>query len=150
MDPQLIALAFVIIGILMLVAEAVTPGSFIIVPGTVVLVLGLLWLINPEWTLAWWSPIVAVIILIPMIFASIKLYQMLAPPAPPETTVASSLIGMKGQVTKEIVPGDISGKVRIESDMWSATGTKRIPVGATVIVKGSQGVHITVEEIKIV
>jgi len=60
------------------------------------------------------------------------------------------LIGKKGQVTKEIVPGDITGKVRIENDMWSATGTKRIPIGATVIVKESQGVHITVEEIKIV
>jgi len=148
MDPFLIALAFVIIGILMLIAEAVTPGSFIIVPGTVVLVLGLLWMVNPDWTLAWWSPIVAVIVLVPMVFASIKLYQMLAPPAPPETTVASSLIGKKGQVTKEIVPGDISGKVRVDNDMWSATATTRIPVGTKVVVKESKGVHIVVEEDK--
>lgn len=148
MDPFLIALAFVIIGILMLIAEAVTPGSFIIVPGTVVLVLGLLWMVNPDWTLAWWSPIVAVIVLVPMIFASIKLYQMLAPPAPPETTVASSLIGKTGQVTKEIVPGDISGKVRVDNDIWSATSDKRIPAGTSVIVKESKGVHIVVDEYK--
>jgi len=146
MDAFLIALAFVIIGILMLVAESVTPGSFIIVPGTVILVLGLIWMINPEWTFAWWSPIVAVIILIPMIFASIKLYQMLAPPAPPETTVASSLIGKKGTVTKEIIPGDISGKVRIDNDTWSATSTKRIPAGANIVVRDSTGVHVKVEE----
>lgn len=148
MDPFLIALSFVIIGILMLIAEAVTPGSFIIVPGTVVLVLGLLWMANPDWTLAWWSPIVAVIVLVPMIFASIKLYQMLAPPAPPETTVASSLIGKKGQVTKEIVPGDISGKVRVDNDIWSATASKRIPIGTKVVVLESKGVHIVVDEDK--
>jgi len=148
MDPFLIALAFVIIGILMLIAEAVTPGSFIIVPGTVILVLGLLWMINPEWTLAWWSPIVAVIVLVPMVFASIKLYQMLAPPAPPETTVASSLIGKKGVVTKEIIPGDISGKVRVDNDIWSATADRRIPVGTNVIIKESKGVHVVVEEEK--
>ena len=148
MDPFLIALAFVMIGILMLIAEAVAPGSFIIVPGTVVLVLGLLWMVNSDWTLEWWSPIVAVIVLVPMIFASIKLYQMLAPPAPPETTVASSLIGKKGQVTKEIIPGDISGKVRVDNDIWSATGDKRIPIGTNVIVRESRGVHIVVEEDK--
>lgn len=148
MDPFYIALAFVIIGILMLIAEAVTPGSFIIVPGTVILVLGIIWMINPDWTLAWWSPIVAVIVLVPMIFASIKLYQMLAPPAPPETTVASSLIGKKGQVTKAIVPGDISGKVRIDNDIWSATGNRSIPAGTNVIVRESKGVHIVVDEDK--
>ena len=143
-----IALAFIIVGILMLVAEAVSPGSFIIVPGTVVLVLGLLWMINPAWTLEWWSIIIVIIVLIPMIIASIKLYQMLAPPAPPETTVASSLIGRRGVVVNEIVPNTITGKVKIENETWSATAPRRIAVGAPVEVIESRGVHVIVAELE--
>jgi len=148
MDPLWIALAFVIVGILMLVAEAVSPGSFIIVPGTVVLVLGLLWMINPAWTLEWWSIIIVIIVLIPMIIASIKLYQMLAPPAPPETTVASSLVGRRGVVINEIVPNTITGKVKIENETWSATAPRRIAVGAPVEVVESRGVHVIVAELE--
>jgi inner membrane protein len=144
----LIALAFIIVGILMLIAEAAIPGSFIIVPGTVVLVLGLLWLINPAWTLEWWSIIVAVVVLIPMIFAAIKLYQMLAPPAPPETTVASSLVGRRGVVISEIIPNTITGKVRIENETWSATAPRKIAVGAPVEIVASRGVHIIVAELE--
>jgi membrane protein implicated in regulation of membrane protease activity len=146
MDPFWIALAFVIAGIIMIIAEYFVPGSFIIVPGTVVLVLGIIWLINDDWMLAWWSILVAIVVVIPMIFVSIKLYQKLAPPAPPETTVASSLIGKKGTVLKEIVPGGISGKVRIDNDTWSATADIKIPIGADIVVVESTGVHVKVAE----
>lgn len=148
MDPFWIALAFVIAGVLMLLAEAAVPGSFIMVPGTVVIVLGLLWMLYPSWTLQWWSIIIALIILVPMIFVAIKLYQMLAPPAPPETTVASSLVGKTGVVLKEVVPNEISGKVRIEGQTWSAMAARRIAVGTPVIVAESRGVHVVVTEIE--
>ena len=146
MDPFWIAMAFVIAGILMIIAELAAPGTFIIVPGTVVLVLGLIWLINSDWVLAWWSIIVAIIVVIPMVFVAIKLYQKLAPPAPPETTVGSSLVGKKGTVLKEIVPNEISGKVRIDNDTWSATAESRIPVGKSIVVVESTGVHVKVAE----
>jgi membrane protein implicated in regulation of membrane protease activity len=146
MDPFWIALAFIIVGILMIIAELATPGSFIIVPGTVVLVLGI---IQPDWTLKWWSIIIAVIVLVPMIIASIKLYQMLAPPAPPETTVASSIIGRKGVVVSEIIPNTITGKVRLENnETWSATAPMKIAVGVRVKVIESRGVHIVVAELE--
>jgi len=149
MDPFWIALAFIIVGILMIIAELAAPGSFIIVPGTVVLVLGIIWIIQPDWTLQWWSIIIAVIVLIPMIIASIKLYQMLAPPAPPETTVASSIIGRKGVVISEIIPNSITGKVRLENnETWSATAPIKIAVGARVKVTESRGVHIVVAELE--
>lgn len=131
-----------------MLAEAAVPGSFIMVPGTVVIVLGLLWMLYPSWTLQWWSIIIALIILVPMIFVAIKLYQMLAPPAPPETTVASSLVGKTGVVLKEVVPNEISGKVRIEGQTWSAMAARRIAVGTPVIVAESRGVHVVVTEIE--
>ena len=148
MDEFWIALAFVIAGVLMLLAEAASPGSFIMVPGSVVIVLGLIWMLFPSWTLQWWSIIIALIILIPMIFVAIKLYQKLAPPAPPETTVATSLIGKSGVVLKEVVPNEISGKVKIENQTWSATAAVRIAAGAPVTVIESRGVHVVVSEIQ--
>lgn len=148
MDSFWIALAFVIIGVLLLIAELAAPGSFIIVPGTVLMVLGIIWMINPNWTLEWWSIIVAIIVLIPMIFAAIKLYQMLAPPAPPESTVATSLIGKRGTVLKEVVPNEISGKVHIENQTWSATAQRSIAAGKPVIVVDSKGVHVVVAEVE--
>ncbi|MGD1061367.1 MAG: NfeD family protein, partial [Methanomassiliicoccales archaeon] len=80
-------------------------------------------------------------------YVTIKLYQRLAPPGPPETTVATSLVGTKGVVISEIRPNDLRGKVRIEHDTWSATAESVIPVGKKVIVVASEGVHVTVKEI---
>lgn len=142
-----LALALVIIGILMLLAEAASPGSFIIVPATVLLVLGGIGLVYPDWLLTWYAPLTAVVVLVPMTLVTIRMYQKLAPPVPPETTVASSLVGMKGIVEKEVLPDSMRGKVRIANDTWSATSEVPIPAGKKVIVKSSEGVHVKVEEL---
>jgi membrane protein implicated in regulation of membrane protease activity len=141
-----ISTAFVVIGVLMLLAEAAAPGNFLLVPATVLLVLGGIGLVAPPVLFSWFSPIIAVLVLVPMTYVSIKLYQRLAPPAPPETTVATSLVGKEGLVEKEVSPDNLKGKVRIEHDTWSATSSQRIPAGRRVVVKSSEGVHVFVEE----
>ena len=143
----LISIIFVVLGVLMLLAELMNPGVFLLVPGTVLIVLGFLGMAFPEFLLSIYSPLLAVGILIPMTYVTIKLYQKLAPPAPPETIVATSLIGREGIVTADIQPNSLSGKVRIEHDNWSATSDKMIPKGRKVIVKASEGVHVIVEEL---
>jgi membrane protein implicated in regulation of membrane protease activity len=143
----LISIIFIVLGVLMLLAELMNPGVFLIVPGTVLIVLGFLGMAFPEFLLSIYSPLLAVGILVPMTYITIKMYQRLAPPAPPETIVATSLIGREGIVTTEIQPNSLSGKVRIEHDNWSATSDKMIPKGRKVVVKASEGVHVTVEEL---
>lgn len=142
-----LGLALLLVGILMLLAEVSSPGSFILVPATVLIALGLIGLAAPGILLSWWSPIIALIIVIPMTFVSIKLYQRLAPPAPPETTVATSLVGLTGVVVTETGPDNLKGKVRIEHDTWSATSAKPILPGRPIRVVASEGVHVVVEEI---
>lgn len=142
-----LSLVFIVIGVLMLLVELSQPGSFLLVPATVLLVLGGIGLVFPDLLLTVWSPIIAVIILVPTTFLTIKLYQRLAPPAPPETTVATSLIGKDGVVETEVVPGSLKGKVRIANVIWSATSAAPISVGKRVKVVRSEGVHVTVEEI---
>lgn len=142
-----LGLAFIVIGILMLLAELSSPGAFILVPASVLIVLGAIGLVAPGILLSWWSPVVALIIVVPTTYVTIKMYQKLAPPAPPETTVATSLVGQTGVVLTEVVPSTLKGKVRIDHDTWSATSEKAIPAGRKVVVKASEGVHVTVEEI---
>ena len=142
-----LSLVFIVIGVLMLLLEVSQPGSFLLVPATVLLALGGIGLIFPDLLLTIWSPILAVIILVPTTLITIKMYQRLAPPSPPETTVATSLIGKEGRVETEVVPGTLRGKVKIANVIWSATSATPISMGKKVRVVRSEGVHVTVEEI---
>lgn len=142
-----VGLVLLVIGVLMLLAEVASPGVFILVPATVLIVLGAIGMVAPDILISWWSPIIAVAILLPMTYVTMVMYQKLAPPVPPETTVATSLVGMTGVVVSTVVPNSLSGKVRIDHDTWSATSSKDIAVGKKVVVKASEGVHVTVEEV---
>jgi inner membrane protein len=142
------SIALIVLGVLLLLAEISSPGTFLLVPATVLIVLGFMGMVYPDLLLSIYSPLIAVLILVPMTYVTIKLYQRLAPPAPPETTVATSLVGKEGIVTVEIKPNQITGKVRIEHDMWSATADHIIPKGVHVVVVASEGVHVKVTEKK--
>ena len=139
---------FVIAGILMLIVEASSPGFFIGIPATIILILGLIGMAVPDIFFTWVSPVIAVGVGVPMTIVTIKVYQRLAPPEAPTTTVGTSLIGRKGVVSKEIRPKVIDGKVTIDHQNWSATAATVIPVGADVVVVESTGVHVTVKEIR--
>ncbi|QLH75411.1 MAG: NfeD family protein [Methanomassiliicoccales archaeon] len=143
-----ISLAFVIIGVLLLIAELSSPGAFLLVPGTVLIVLGFIGMLAPDFLFSIYSPIVTVVVIVPLTYVTIKLYQRLAPPAPPETTVATSLVGQEGIVTQEVRPNTLSGKVKIKNETWSATADHPIAKGTKVVVLKSEGVHVTVGEKK--
>jgi inner membrane protein len=145
-----LGLIFIIIGVIMLLAEAVTPGAFLVVPATVLIVLGALGLIAPNLLLSIWSPIIAIAIGVPVFMLTVKAYQKLSPPMPPTTTVATSLIGMEGIVVTDVCPNNIRGKVKIENDVWSATAARPIQAGYRVRVVHSEGVHVKVEPIGVV
>jgi len=143
-----ISLAFVVLGVILLIAELSSPGAFLLVPGTVLIIMGFIGMIAPDILFSLYSPIIALAVLVPLTLVTIKLYQKLAPPGPPETTVATSLVGKEGAVTKDVVPGNLSGKVKIMNDSWSATADHPIMKGAKVVVVKSEGVHVTVTEKK--
>jgi membrane protein implicated in regulation of membrane protease activity len=137
-----------VLGVILLIVEASSPGAFIVIPGTVLLILGAIGLLYPDIFLSWYAPLIALVVMLPTTVLTIRFYQKLAPPEPPETTVNTSLIGMEGIVTATIMPGTIRGKVRISNDNWSATSTEEIEVGAKIRVVASEGVHVKVERIQ--
>jgi len=145
MDAQTLALIFIVIGAILLIIEASSPGVFLLIPGTVLVILGIIGYIFPDFLISVYSPILALLIAVPVTIGTVKMYQILGRPEPPTTTITDSLVGKKGIVTVRTEPGNIKGKVRIDSDEWSATSAEPIEAGADVTVVKSQGVHVTVE-----
>ncbi len=147
MDPIILGIVFIIVGALFLIYEAFSPGAFMVIPGTVLVVLGIIGVVFPDVLFSMWSPVIALAVAIPLTVATVHLYKLLAKPAPPSTTVVSSLIGRKGIVTVETEIGSMKGKVKIGSDTWSATSDSPIEAGAEVIVESSEGVHVHVRRL---
>lgn len=147
MDPFTVAIALIIIGAAFLIFEAFSPGAFMVIPGTVLVILGIIGAAFPDILISWWSPVIALVIAVPVTLLTIKGYQRLAKPEPPTTTVVSSLVGKQGVVTTATEPGTMRGKVRIGSDTWSATSDDPISAGETVVVENSEGVHVHVRRL---
>lgn len=146
-DEMMIAIIMLIIGIILLLAEAAAPGNFIIVPATMLTILGIVFIFIPDQLLTIYTPILAVIVLIIAAVLAIQLYKRMSPVAPPQTLVGTSLVGRVGIVTTMITPSTMLGKVRVNGEIWSAEASCNIPAGTPVKIIASEGVHVTVEEI---
>ncbi len=144
MDPFIVSCVILIAGAAFLIYEAFMPGGFCVIPGVVLLVLGVVGLIWPDVLMSIWAPVIALAVAVPVTLVTLKAYQYLAKPEPPATTVADSLVGRTGKVTVATEAGSMKGKVRIGGDLWSAVSDEPIEEGADVIVDSSEGVHVHV------
>ncbi len=62
------------------------------------------------------------------------------------TTTMVTLVGKGSIVTKKVMPHELSGKVKIGTQIWSATSDEEIEEGKEVIITKAEGVHVVVEE----
>ncbi len=136
----------IIVGIGLLVAESLHPGFFVAVPGTVLMVMGSVLILLPE-IFDQWSAVIMVITALLASIATIMMYRKIAPGQTPLSTSKDTLKDKIGKVTTDIEPGSITGKVKIDSQTWSATSESVIPKGKKVKVLESEGVHVRVVEI---
>ncbi len=143
-----IGLIFVIVGVILFIVEVASPGFFVAIPASVLIILGALGMILDGFFLSMWSPIVAIGVTVPAFLGTMYAYKRLAPPQPPTTTVGRSLVGRRGIVDTDIIPNTIKGKVRIENQTWSATSDHYIPKDTLVEVVQSRGVHVIVREVQ--
>jgi membrane protein implicated in regulation of membrane protease activity len=143
-----VGLVFIVVGVILLIVETASPGFFVAIPATVLMILGALGMLIDGFFLSIWSPIVAVVVAVPAFIITMYAYQRLAPPEPPTTTVGHSLVGKRGIVREAILPNTLKGKVRIEHQTWSAASDHYIPVDTLVEVVQSKGVHVIVREVQ--
>jgi len=147
MDPFLISCIILIAGAIFVIYEAFVPGGFMLIPGLVLIILGAIGLLAPDILMSIWAPVIAIIVAIPVTLLTLKLYQYLAKPEPPATTVADSLVGRTGKVMVSTELDNLKGKVKIGNDTWSATSDEPIEAGTEVIVESSEGVHVHVRRV---
>ena len=144
MEPVTIALICITIGALCLIIEAMSPGFFMLIPGMVFMILGVFGYFVDDFFTSWYLLVTMLVVTFISTVLTIKLYQVLAKPVPPETLVAETMIGKTGKVTVTTEPGTIKGKVRIGFDIWSATSDEMIAAGTDIVVYEAEGVHVKV------
>ncbi|MDR2845739.1 MAG: NfeD family protein [Candidatus Methanoplasma sp.] len=144
MDLTTIAIICIVVGLIFLIVEALTPGVFAVIPGAVLVVIGALGYTVDGFLESIWLLPIAIIVAAVVSIVTIKGYQLLAKPEPPTTTVAESLVGKDGVVTVAVEPGSLKGKVKIGTEIWSATSDAHIEKGRAVTVSDGAGVHVKV------
>jgi inner membrane protein len=139
----------VLIGAFFFVLEVFSPGFFLLVPGTVLLIIGALVLLGVDIFAAPYGITIGIIIALIAAVITVFLYSRLTPgDEKPLTMSMDSLIGKTGDVITAVDDNSLSGKVRIQGQIFSAkTGKGIIPKGTKVKVIVSHGVHIIVEEV---
>ncbi|MEK6985843.1 MAG: NfeD family protein [Candidatus Thermoplasmatota archaeon] len=142
------AIAFLFVGLILILGEIFNPGFFIAVPGGTLAIMGIFGLIAPDFIFspAWWFvlPVVGIVATV----GNLYIYKRWAPAGTaPITLSTDSLPGLEGQVAEPVDAGSLSGKVLIRGSTWSARtepGQPPIPIGAAVTVVRSEGVHVVV------
>jgi inner membrane protein len=134
-------------GAIFLLAEVAVPGFFAVVPGTILLIIGGLMLLFPGLLSTPWSIALFAVITLVVSGLTIMFYKRLAPIQKPFTTSMDSLVGKVGEVVTQVAPDSIDGKVKIDSQIWSATSDECIDPCVKVSVVKVSGVHLFVKRV---
>ena len=139
----------IVIGALVLLVEAFSPGFFMTVPGTVMIILGILLVLGVDIFNSVWGIVVGVVAALVSASLTVWLYSRINRGTGPPTTMSrDTVVGRTGWATHPVDAQTLDGKVRVEGHEWSAHSTGApIPAGAPVRVVGAEGVHVIVEEV---
>ncbi|PWR70737.1 NfeD family protein [Methanospirillum stamsii] len=138
----------ILFGAIFFVLEVFSPGFFFLVPGTVLLIIGVLVILGVDIFNSTYGIVLGIVIAFLAAIVTVFLYSRLTPgDEKPLTISMDSLVGKTGTVLNPTDEKTLSGKVRIEGQIFSAKSVSGIiPEGSKVKVIASQGVHIVVEE----
>lgn len=146
-DILVLSLALIVVGAVLLIMEFIHPGTFLVLPGTIVLFAGFLLLVFGNFNLLETAggPVIVIGILIMAGVLAILFYSRVAPTHPPVASTFETLSNYPGVVTVAVEPGTMKGKVRVRGEVWSARADVTIPVGTPVRILGGEGVTLRVE-----
>ena len=149
LDPM-IGWSLIIIGVIFFIIEILVPGqTFLMVFGTFFCTLGVIAIATGDETFTFGPGIgIAVLMTVVAAVVTFAIYKKLGTVQKPTTTVAESLVGERGMVTKKIIPHEITGKIKVGTTEWSARSDEEIEVGKHVEIVDSKGVHVVVVEVE--
>ena len=137
-----------LIGIVLFAVEIIHPGALLLIPATVVLAVGILILVGAQ-SLFYtpYGPAIIVSVALAAAVLTIPYYRYVAMPHKPMSTITSNLEGELGVVIAPVVPDTLKGKVRVNSEVWSARSSRPIPSGTRVRILRGEGVSVEVEPV---
>ena len=147
---EVLALGWILISIvvMLLLIVAFSPGFFLAVPGTTLIIIGAVSLLFPEIFSSTWIILIGIVTSLIAAGGTVWVYARITPDQAPSTVSKDSLVGKTGIVTSTVEKDTIKGKVVIGNVDWSARSEGgSIAVGKKVRVVESVGVHVVVEEI---
>jgi membrane protein implicated in regulation of membrane protease activity len=143
-----IGITIVVAGIALFAFELIHPGALLIIPGSILLVAGFLYLFLPDILLdSYIGPVLVIVAAIVGALVEIPYYRWVAPVHRPMSTTSGGLVGEEAIVIAPVEPNTLRGKVKVNSEIWSARADQPIPVGTRVRVIHGEGVSVTVQPI---
>jgi membrane protein implicated in regulation of membrane protease activity len=141
-----IGILIILMGAGFFTIEIFHPGALLLIPATIMIVGGFLYLLIPDVLLrSIWGPIAILVAALLAVVMTILYYRWLAGVHKPLSTTSGGLVGEEAIVIADVVPNTLRGKVRVRSEIWSARGAAPIPAGTRVRVIAGEGVSVTVE-----
>ncbi len=135
---------WVVLGMVLLLGEVLTPGGFFIIFfGAAALVVGLLKALGLEMTLSYEIMFFAVLSILGLVFFRKPLQRRFRQLAP--DILADELKGESGTAVEEIAAG-AAGKVELRGTAWNAVnaGESPLPKGGACLVERVDGLTLTV------
>ncbi|MGA9839749.1 MAG: NfeD family protein [Thermoplasmata archaeon] len=144
-----IGILLVVVGIALFAFELIHPGALLLIPGSIVLAAGFLYLFLPNVLLdSYLGPVLVIVAAIVGALVEIPYYRWVAPTHRPMSTTSGGLVGEEAVVIAPVEPNTLRGKVKVRSEVWSARSDQPIPVGTRVRVIHGEGVSVTVQPIE--
>jgi membrane protein implicated in regulation of membrane protease activity len=143
-----IGITLVIVGVALFAFELIHPGALLIIPGSIILVAGVMYLLVPNWLLnSYIGPVLIIVAAVAGALFEIPYYRWVAPVHRPMSTTSGGLVGEEAIVIVPVEPNNLRGKVKVNSEIWSARADQPIAVGTHVRVVHGEGVSVTVQPI---
>ncbi len=141
----MIPVCWLIVGIVLMLAELIIPGFVIFFFGAgAILTAGLTWLV-PECTIAWQVVCFALASVLMVILSRVCFPETFAgkEKRPQGDVDSDGLVGSVGKVTEAIEPPS-PGRVIVQGTTWTAVSDRPIPAGKVVTVVKCDNITLTV------
>lgn len=135
---------WVVLGMVLLLGEVLTPGGFFIIFfGAAAVCVGLMKALGLEMSLSYELMLYAVLSVLGLLFFRKPLQQRFKQLTP--DIAVDEMVGELAKAAEEIAPG-ATGKVELRGTTWNATnsGESALPKGAACVVEKVNGLTLTV------
>ena len=135
---DILGLAILLLGIILLVVELTAPGYYAGVAGAPVTMIGAMQMLWPALLRGVWGPLLATALFVVAFAVTLVVYRRRGFPS------QQPLLGSTGTVAEEVRPATATGRVDVEGTLWQAEGHEVLEPGTRVVVESVEATHIMV------